>query len=145
MALTNPYVPAAQIPMNWGDLYIHYNCYGRTRQNRRARLRPTLRPAPYPEGRCLGLAVLAQAGKDAKPELTRGGTSKLMGVPCRMRQCESLIWLCGTDPDLLFWCRLAEYRVSHLHHEFKPLLLHFIAEFPEIAAKFSLPEWTRAH
>jgi hypothetical protein len=95
---------------------------------------------PYPELSYLAHAVLAQAGKDGTPECERGGEHPHgFSTAIRMRQFQALVWLCGTDPDLMYWLQLAAYPIHRLHHKFCPLLLKLAGEHPELAEKFLLP------
>lgn len=113
----------------------------RSRQGRLSYIRP-VHPnrKPYPELSYLAHAVLAQAGKDATPEWERGGQHP-HGFPTavRMRQFKALVWLCGSDPDLLYWLHLAAYPIHCLHHKFVPILYKLALDYPHLAAKFLLP------
>jgi hypothetical protein len=87
--------------------------------------------------------VIAQAVKDATPEAERGGRGFRDDIRRRRLQCESLMWLCGTDPDLQYWSMLADYPLRNLHLRFRPMLRQFILHHPTVAESFSLPEWLR--
>jgi hypothetical protein len=113
----------------------------RSRQGRLSYIRP-IHPnrKPYPELSYLAHAVLAQAGKDATPECERGGEHPHgFSTAIRMRQFQALIWLCGSDPDLLYWLHLAAYPIHCLHHKFVPILYKLTVEHPALAQKFLLP------
>jgi hypothetical protein len=126
------------------DVWVTYTARGRTRSNAIARLRPTPEAKrPYPHSSHLAHAVIAQAIRDATPEKDRGGKPFMDNTKRRRLQCESLLWLCGNDPDLLYWAMLADYPIRHLHSQFRPLLLHFMEQHREIAESFHLPTWTR--
>ena len=124
------------------DVWVTYTVRGRTRSNAIARLRPTPdAKQPYPHASHLAHAVIAQAIRDATPEKDRGGRHFADTIKRRRVQCEALLWLCGNDPDLQYWAMLCDYPIRNLHNQFKPLLLHFLAQHRDIAESFHLAEW----
>jgi hypothetical protein len=145
MALTNPNVTGMYTPLNIGDLYLSYTVRAKAKNSLQARMRPSLKwKRPYPDLSLLAHGVLAQAGRDAIPDHNRCGVVFTDSPRRRVLQCEALLWLCSTDPDLIYWAMLADYPIRRLHHTFKPLLHKFCLEHRDIALKFLLPDYAMA-
>ena len=120
-----------------GEVFIQQPIRPHTMLGRAANLRPQIQHrVPYPTIHCLALAVLAQAAKDAQPEQQRGGRDRVFSEAVRERQFKALTWLCSGDPDLLYWCELADYPCHCLRHKYRPLLDKAIRDWPWLADRF---------
>lgn len=118
--LSAPPVPICDIR----ELWMQSTLRPRSRVGRAANLKP-VQPYrhPYPSLCHLAQAVLAQAARDAEPERNRGGEHpRAMTRPVRQRQYQALLWLTGTDADLLYWCHVADYPIHVVHRYYRPLL-----------------------